>query len=113
MTDYVKFTEKNDWEGETWHFYIPTEGNEDELTGLKEILNEVETGTYELDLTPIPDAEVDVLVKHTDSGYMAYHNKLAGLLMLTPEILESFKTAGKDPFYKGGIGSYMRNVGVS
>lgn len=107
-TNYAKFTEVNDWEGETWHFWLPIEGNEDALDALHSVLD---TDEYELDLTPVPEFEVDVLVKHTDTGYMAYHNKLAGTLTLTGDDLEKLEdTEGKVGFfYKGKISEYLRS----
>lgn len=113
--NYVKFSEINDWEGETWHFWIPAEGNEEALKALQSALGESEE--YELDLTPVPESEVDVLVKHTDSGYMAYHNKLSGALTLTAEDLAKIESGdvgsdddgGEGPlFYKGKIRGYLQ-----
>lgn len=78
---FAKFTEHNDWEGETWHHYLPVEGNEFFLARLSTIILELdpEGEEFELDLENLLDeSEVDVLVKHSDSGYMFYHNKVTG-----------------------------------
>jgi hypothetical protein len=113
VTDYVRFTENNEWEGETWHFYIPTRGNEEALKELKYLLDEVGSETYEVDLTTIPELEVDILVKHTEFGYLAYQNKLVGRLALTPEVMKNLREGGDDgPFYKGKIKDYMRDATV-
>jgi len=69
--------EENDWEGETWKFYIQVDGNEEAMEELSDIVSthsEITLGDI------IPESEVDILVKHSDSGYMAYHNKVTGVL---------------------------------
>lgn len=110
MTTYAKFTENNEWEGETWHFYIPIEGNQEALAQLSTELDEIdeEPQRYEVDLTPLPEFEVDVLVKHTDCGYMHYHNKLTGVLTLPAQVFEDLKDLDNDPFYKGEIRKYVQ-----
>ena len=35
---YYRLKEINDWEGETWNFYIPVEGNQKEIEKLKSSL---------------------------------------------------------------------------
>jgi len=90
--DYIKYTEFNDWEGETWHFYIPIKGNEEAVTDLRGICDgECYCVADEL----IPEEEVDVLVKHSAVGYMRKHNKLSGKLTPTEDL------------YKGGIVKMM------
>lgn len=106
MTDYVKFTENNDHEGETWHFWILADGNESALGHFTSAIDGLEW--YEIDLTPVPESEVDVLIKHTDSGYMAYHNKLSGVLVLAPEDLKRIEGDEDDPLYKGGIAKFLK-----
>ena len=79
--NYLCWTEDNDWEGETWHFYIPTEGNEEALALLKAKLEEFsdnENVSFELSNAPISERDVDVLVDHSGSGYMNEHNKMKG-----------------------------------
>jgi len=77
---YATFIEHNEWEGETWRFYIPIKGNVHELKALEKWINNLEDRSYELDWDPIPEKEVDILVKHSDIGYGADHNKLNGKL---------------------------------
>ena len=110
--NFVKFTEHNENEGEDWNFWLQLDGNEADLETLKEFLNQFdENGDYyELDMTPVPESEVDILVKHSDQGYMNYENKVTGVLIL-PEIdLDKVAVdddAGyewlSDNFYKGSI----------
>lgn len=108
MTEYVKFTEHNEWEGETWYFWIPLEGNRDALKTLADALDgdDSEDERYALDLEPVPEYDVDVLVRHSDIGYMHTHNKLAGILTL-PENLVALIADDDAPFYKGGIRDLM------
>jgi hypothetical protein len=82
--NFVKFTEYNDNEGETWNFWLQYEGNEKELKRLNDIV-ELNNAAgfdkqYSLDMTTFSEEEVDILVKHTDSGYMNYQNKIEGVL---------------------------------
>jgi hypothetical protein len=109
MAQYVKFTEHNEWEGETWYFWIPTEGNGGELKALAAALDGEDSGDekYELDLELVPEYDVDVLVRHSEVGYMATHNKQAGILTL-PENLVALLADDDAPFYKGGIRDLMK-----
>lgn len=107
--NYLKFSEQNEHEGETWHFYLPIEGNETELGKLRDYLASAEEDAewelaYELGTDPLPEAEVDILVKHADVGYMSQHNKVSGVLA-TPDY-----EADKDQFYKGGISDHFTAV---
>lgn len=84
--EYAVFTENNDWEGEVWHFYFAATGYRLQMKQFAKDLDAmaalyiVEAFPYELDMRPIKESEVDVLVKHCDSdgGYMASHQKLEG-----------------------------------
>lgn len=105
MTQFVKFTENNEWEGEEWHFWIPLDGNEDALARLQKALDG--SDEYSLDLTPVPEGEVDVLIKHTDQGYMDYHNKLTGTLRLSEDDFANLHGDDGDIFYKGRIANFV------
>lgn len=107
---FVQFTEYNDWEGETWNFWLQLDGNETQLKKLKKFLadNNIEDNPgYELDMTPVDESEVDILVKHSNGGYMNDHNKVTGKLKL--ELPEDDGTEdwaweyANDTFYKGQI----------
>lgn len=108
---FAKLTENNDHEGETWRFWIPTEGNEEALTRLSTAIENAGADKcdieYELDLNPVPESEVDALVKHTGTGYMAYDTKLAGVLTLSDEVLAEIEADDGQPLYKGGIKDLM------
>ncbi len=115
--NFVKFTEHNDNEGESWNFWLQIDGNEEQLDRLDRIV-ELQNAAgfdneYELEMTPVPGEEVDILVKHSNSGYMSYENKVTGTLVL-PEFDDSlfeyeneisdavFDWTGNN-FYKGGV----------
>lgn len=114
-TTYVKFTEHNEQEGETWHFWIPTAGNDAALREFAAALGARSDADgewpYEMDLASAPEAEVDAVVKHADGDYMATHNKLAGLLVISPEAALRIRNGdpeGEDELYKGGIRDFMK-----
>ena len=99
--DYVKWTEINDWEGETWNFYIPFWGNTSAVYLLITMLPEY--SSYKLCPNLIPEDEVDILIKHVgENGYMPEHNKMKGIIDRT-----KFENLDADHFeslfYKGGL----------
>lgn len=97
MKTYVKFTEHNDWEGETWHFYIPIQGNELTLDRIGELINGNEF--YELKRKKeYTEQEVDFLCGEEGSTtYMNQHNKVKSINKLP--LVVDFEI--DDPFYKG------------
>lgn len=104
--NFVKFTEHNDNEGEDWNFWLQLTGNEADLETLGEFLNKFDEygESFELDMTPVPEEEVDILVKHTGQGYMDYENKVTGTFTCP-------KTEGYsdmfDELYKGDIARHF------
>jgi len=119
VTSYVTLIERNEWEGETWRFYIPFEGNEKAIGDLETALSAftaaweadgaVDDPPYELVLDPLDSAEVDTLVKHADDdGYMFDHNMLEGQMVLPADVLEALAGGDLDPLYKGRIRDYMQ-----
>lgn len=111
--EYVKLTEHNEWEGETWHFYIPLDGNKDTLDRLADALSILagadEEPEFELELAPMTETEVDTLVRHGgDTDYMAAHNKLEGRLVLPDGALDTLRLGDVDPLYKGRICDHMK-----
>lgn len=104
--NFVKFTEYNDWEGETWHFWLQLDGNVAELQKLSHHLEGNED--FRLSLSGTPESEVDILVKHDDlAGYMGLHNKVTGKFTC-PEPDDDSEDWLKDVFYKGGIKEYFK-----
>jgi hypothetical protein len=118
---YVTLVEHNEHEGETWRYYMPVTGNADALNDLDDALRQRDDygceheAKYVLHLNfSVPESTVDILVEHSDSGYMAYHNKLDGYLVLTPEVLHQIadEECDEDPLYKGRIRDLMRKEPV-
>jgi hypothetical protein len=104
MTTFLRFTEENDWEGETWDFYLQIDGNETELDRLHALVysqfEENGWSSFEFGDEILSEEEVDTLVKWGDSGYLPYHNKVTG----------KFRCPSGDPeqlFYKGEIEGYF------
>lgn len=106
---FYKLSEHNGWEGETWHFYIPVDGNEDSWAELQKVYEQYKgENTYVFHQTPIPENEVDILVKHTDSGYMAIQNKVVGKLdILKIKSITKNDLDDEEPLYKGGVRRLM------
>jgi hypothetical protein len=107
---FVRLTEVNDWEGETWSFWLQYNGNEDDLRKLKEILedqpetedeDDEEDFGFTLDLEDLVSEHiVNALVKYSSDGYFSDHNKVVGLLIL-PEGLTA------DDLYKGKVRDFF------
>ena len=95
MKAYAVFTEHNDWEGETWNFYleITQNGQAKELEKLEKLIKKDEEEIYEVGKTLISEQEVDILVKNAREGYMMSDTKL-----------DEWKCPDKlEDLYKGGI----------
>ena len=114
---FVKFTEHNDNEGEDWNFWLQLDGNEPQLKELQAWLGTFDDygDGYELDMTPVDESEVDVLVKHTGQGYMNYENKVTGTFTCPqPKEQNKEEEEGWDwlnnNFYKGGIAGHFKNA---
>lgn len=94
---FTKLKEYNDHEGEVWNWFIPSEGNNQAFYRLQGFLEK---------FGEIPGNEVDILVKHTPTGYFPTYNKLEGKLTI-PE-WDDFEDMADD-LYKGGIRDLMSN----
>ncbi len=111
--NFVKFIETNDNEGETWNFWLQLDGNEEQLKQLEAWLGTFdESGeAYALYMTPVPELEVDILVKHSDQGYMNYENKVTGTFTC-PQPTEAEQEEGwewlNDNFYKGDVKRWFK-----
>lgn len=112
MTDrtFVKYTEINDHESETWHSWLQIDGNEQELAKLRALLDEAqETAEFDLDYTLTrsvePEPVVDKLVEYgKDPGwYSPHHSKVVGRFTC-PESL------GEDgnQLYKGALFNHFQ-----
>lgn len=104
---FVPLVEHNEWEGETWTFWLQVEGNEDELVKLYEWIAEFEVEAFELDVNDRESEDVvDRMVERAEIGYIYSDNKFTGRLTM-PDKVES---GGRlfDMLYKGGINSYFK-----
>jgi len=104
---YYKFTEHNDNEGETWHFFIPVEDNKEDIQNLKTFLEGLLEKEYEISDKIFTDDEVEILCDNTDSGYMDFNNQLFGKLVLPKLEMHKDGYIEDDPLYKGGIENFM------
>lgn len=104
MATYRAFVEINDWEGETWKFYIPVEENEDALNALEKAFKADDECPYSISRKTYTTQEVKTLVKHAKSGYYPTDNLCEGKLVIgeIPTDSEAFIT-WSDKFYKGQI----------
>lgn len=113
MTKFVQYTEENDHEGETWHFWLQVDGNEEQLAKLRGLLAaESEDGELDLDYTLTenvePESVVDKLVQYADMGYMRTHTKVLGSLTCPADLGED-----GDELYKGRIADHFTTGGES
>jgi hypothetical protein len=106
---FTLLRERNEHEGETWHYWLQVDGNEEALRQLKSFVRVLATREQEEGHEPqyefTDDVEdefvVDTLVRYADgdpSCYMPSHQKVTGILELPPEWGED----GED-LYKGGV----------
>jgi hypothetical protein len=109
---FIKFTERNQHEGETWRFYLQVDGNEDQITKLRRLLagyNVKPSISYELDDQLLEETTVDALVEHgDDEGYMPAHNKVVGRFVCPDDLGHR-----ADELYKGSIEEFFTAVEVS
>lgn len=119
---FVKLTEKNEHEGETWRFWLQVDGNEQELLrlhvaldSLKVLYRDGEPGSpFVLDLVSHAKEEsyVDALVEQADEeegGYMASDHKITGVLRVPNwPAPEDFGSRMEQDLYKGGIRDLYR-----
>lgn len=104
---FVPLVEHNDWEGETWTFWLQVEGNEDELVKLYQWISGYELEeTFELDVNDRESEDVvDRMVERATVGYNYSDNKIVGKLNL-PEVKSEEEL--RDLLYKGGIEDYFK-----
>ncbi len=105
---YVRFTERNEHEGETWHFFIPTYQNVSELKKLRKIVWSFEDNdecgdSFDFDSTLV---RRDQIPDYNEGGYMNKYNILTGKLILRGDDWTSEDYY--ENFYKGGIRDFMK-----
>ena len=96
--NFYKFAERNEWEGETWNFYILI--TKEERSKLKKLIGKYDWMTsYSVSDDTITEDVINELVRNqSDYGYMAKHNKIINIKPIPDEI--DIDKEG-DIFYKG------------
>lgn len=100
MTNWYKFTETNDNEGETWHFFIQL--TDKEYEHLDELLMDADI-PYRISGKIFSEMEVDILVENSDSGYMNTFNKRPAPYSMSVMDLPEAGDELDELFYKGGF----------
>jgi hypothetical protein len=115
---FVQFTEFNDHEGETWHFWLQLDGNEHELDKFRHLLTETAYGLHEEVLEDLgyvltknvePESVIDLLVRYgaDEAGrYMAQHHKITGVFTCPVSLGEN-----AEHLYKGRIRQHFAAAG--
>jgi hypothetical protein len=106
---FVRLHEINEWEGETWDFWLQRDGNEAALERLGELIEDamqdVEEPAFKLALSDVePESVVNKLVHYAADGYMAAHNKVTGTLTVPDSLGQD-----AEKLYKGGIRDFYRS----
>ena len=108
MKTYISITENNDWEAESWTFWIPKD--DPAIQSIKDYIEEnklhytymIDETPVNIDGTPINENEVDIICAHAKEGYMYADNKVAWVNW--PEEIDD----DYDPLYKGGCYKYSK-----
>lgn len=101
MTDttrlYYEVTENNEWEGETWHFFVPL--TEAEVALLRAYI-EAAGPAYTLSDEPVSEEEIEECMElEGDTTYLSEYNKCAPLTRALPESFDP----DNDLLYKGSL----------
>ncbi len=111
--NFIKMTEHNEWEGETWNFWLQLNGNEEAIRKLIKLVKEDGDHTYSFDLESTNEKEIDILVDREDNNsYMALHNKVSGAFNIERLIgeIKDGVSISEDLIYKGQIKNYFKEV---
>lgn len=74
---FIRFTEINDWEGETWHRFVEKSKLTDRLVSLINSWNEKIKDGFDIGLSyksDFTEKEVESFVSHSSVGYMAKYD---------------------------------------
>jgi hypothetical protein len=115
LTEFVLLTEENDWEGETWNFFLQWDGNKDQLQRLAEDIKRAEFETQWqfpfslLSATTVTEDEVDTVIRFAadDTSYMNAWQKVTGTFTW-PTRLDAADLEEK--LYKGGICDFFKET---
>jgi len=98
MLEFFKFTETNEWEGETWNFYVPL--TKEQEARVRELIapGDEHESLYSLGEEPVTEEEVDVMMTTLGTTIVVTeHNKCGPLDADLPHTLHS----ENDFFHKG------------
>jgi len=98
MLEFFKFTETNEWEGETWNFYVPL--TKEQEARVRELIapGDEHESPYSLGEEPVTEEEVDDMMTTLGTTIVvAEHNKCGPLDADLPHSLHS----ENDFFHKG------------
>ena len=118
MTLYRMLTEENDHEGETWHHFIPIDGNQQAIDRIWEILNSEDSEIESFTLTEktYTEEQVQTLCAQEDvTSYMWTYTRLEGVLVLPNDVTDKTctKVMLEEFLYKGGIRAWMKGPTVA
>jgi hypothetical protein len=94
---YFEITENNDWEGETWHFFVPLTPNEEQ-----KLRQYVKAGgpAYRMAVEAVALINIEVLMGH--EGSTTYYGEFCRCAPLEKPIPDAFDSEN-DQLYKGGL----------
>jgi len=110
---FYEFKEMNDWEGETWSFYIPEKGNKRAMKLLKEAVEKEDNYSVREELLKTTEVKTLVKLEDDECGYMDRHTILKGKVNKdeVAEAIQQDKNADShavfELLYKGGIRDVM------
>lgn len=111
LEDFIVFEENNDYEGETWRFYITLKGNEDAVSAIEDLIGSVdEYGDY-YNISILKKLHRYTIDKTAMAGYMPSASVIDGTLdigKLKKAAADFTNSAIEDPLYKGGITEFFR-----
>jgi hypothetical protein len=100
MLEFFKFTETNEWEGETWNFYVPF--TKEQEARVRELIapGDEHDSPYSLSTEPVTEEEVDdLMATRGTTTVVAEHNKCGPLDTDLPPTLHS----ENDFLHKGAL----------
>lgn len=82
MVEYLKFTEHNDYEGESWNFFVPvTHENTEKARKLADLVKRFGIRDFEVSGQKFTEEEVSALLALKGGGYMDEYNLCDAIYM--------------------------------
>lgn len=108
---FVRFTEKNEHEGETWHLWLQMTGNEAELAKFRALLDAAQVGSKHILADHVePEWAVDILVEYADgeTTWAPTHQKITGKFTCPDDLGEN-----AERLYKCGARKFFTDYYVT